>query len=220
MQTATKPVIQELGIESGKPKKRWIPAVVGGLLAVAVVAIFFTPWGTSGPSTPVEIGNEYMEARNAFDAERAGALMSADATVLDAPRMSRNELEPGFEALRVYDAQWEPFECANKPGTTLVTCDYSLETNLSRIVGHTPVEGSILLLVEEGQITSLVHNFNYDDYGTNVFGKFVSWLGTEHPGAIEQVYVERDGAMSPNLEPEALAQLDGYIEEYDRFLNG
>lgn len=220
MQTATKTVIHELGIEPGKPKKRWIPAAVGGLIAVAVAAILLTSWGNAGPSTPVEIGNEYMEARNSFDAERASALMSTDATVVDAPRMSRSELAQGFEALRVYDAQWEPFECTNKAGTTLVTCDYSLETNLSRIVGHTPVEGSILLLVNEGQITSLVHNFNYDDYGTNVFGKFVTWLGTEHPGAIEQVYVERDGAMSPNLEPEALAQLASYIEEYDRSING
>lgn len=217
MSTATK-TITRVPTEPTK-RRRWVPTVVGGLIALAIVLAFWAPWAGEEATTPVDIGNQYMEARNAFDAEKAGALMSADATVLDAPRMSRTELEQGFEALRVYDARWEPFDCTNKPGTTLVTCDYSLETNLSRIVGHTPVEGSILLLVEEGQITRLVHNFNYDDYGTNVFGKFLTWLGTEHPGAIDQVYVERDGVMSPNLEPKALAQLEGYIEEYDRALN-
>ena len=187
---------------------------------MAIAAAIWAPWTGSGATTPVDIANQYMEARNAFDAEKAGALMSADATVVDAPRMGRNELQQGFQALRVYEAKWDPFECANKPGTTLVTCDYSLETNLSRIVGHSPVEGSILLLVEDGQITSLVHNFNYDDYAPNVFEKFLTWLGSEHPGAIEEVYVDRDGAMSPNLEPASLSRLAAYIEEYDRSLNG
>lgn len=216
--TATKTITQ-LPTEPTKGRGR-LQAVLGGLIAVVVVAAFWALWANNQATTPIDIANEYMEARNAFDAERADALMSADATLMDAPRMSRDELAQGFEALRVYDAQWEPFECNSKPGATLVTCDYSLETNLSRIVGHTPVTGSILFLVEQGQITSLVHNFNYDDYGTNVFEKFLTWLGTEHPGAIEQVYVERDGAMSPNLEPEALAQLKGYIEEYDLSVNG
>jgi hypothetical protein len=216
MQTVTKTETPQLQPKTSK--RRWVPAAFGVLLAAALAAIVLTTWDTT--STPTEIGNEYMEARNAFDAERASELMSADASVLDAPRMSRTELDQGFEALRVYDAQWDPFECTSKPGTTLVTCDYSLVTNLSQIVGHTPVEGSILLLVEEGQIQSLVHNFNYDDYGTNVFGKFLNWLGTEHPGAIEQVYVDREGIMSPNLDPQALAQLRGYIEEYDRAING
>jgi len=220
METATKTVNPELSIEiePRKPKARWIPTVVGGLVAVALVVL--SNWANFGGSTPVDIGNEYMEARNAFDAERAGSLMSADATLVDAPRMSRTELEQGFEALRVYDAQWEPFECTNKPGTTLVTCEYSLETNLSRIVGYPSVEGSILLLVEEGQITRLVHNFNYDDYAPNVFVKFLTWLGTEHPGAIEEVYVDRDGVTSPNLAPDSLARLSAYIDEYDRFVNG
>lgn len=218
MTTATETITQ---LPTEPPnRRRWVPAVVGGLIAMAVAAAFWAPWANNEATSPIDIANEYMEARNAFDAERAGALMADDATLVDAPRMNRNELAQGFEALRVYDAQWEPFECTNKPGATLVTCDYVLETNLSRIVGHTPVAGSILFLVEEGQITSLVHNFNYDDYGTNVFGKFLTWLGTEHPGAIEQVYVERDGVMSPNLEPDALAQLKGYIAEYDRSVNG
>jgi hypothetical protein len=216
MQTVTKTEIPQPAVQP--KKRRWFPAVIGVLAAAVLAAIVLTPGDSA--STPIEIGREYMEARNAFDAERASSLLSADASVLDAPRMSRTELKQGFEALRVYDAQWEPFECTSKAGTTLVTCAYSLETNLSRIVGHPPVAGSILLLVEEGQIQSLVHNFNYDDYGTNVLGKFLTWLGTEHPGAIEEVYVERDGVLSPNLDLKALSQLHGFIEEYDRAVNG
>ena len=222
MQTATQPVDRKISVDVApkQPKKRWMAAVVSGVAVVALAAAaLLTSWSAT-PTTPVEIGNEYMEARNAFDAEAAGALMSADATLLDAPRMSRTELGQGFEALRVYDAQWAPFECTNTPGATLVTCDYSLETNLSRILGHPSVEGTISLLVENGQITRLVHSFPYDDYAPNVLVKFLTWLGTEHPGAIEEVYVERDGAMSPNLEPAALARLSAYIEEYDHFVNG
>lgn len=198
--------------------RRWMPAVLGGLIAVAIVAAFWAPWQSG--TTPVDIGNQYMEARDAFDAEKASELMSADATVLDVPRMDRNNLEAGFAVLRAYEADFEPYTCTNKPGTALVTCSYSFDTNLSRIVGYGPVEGTIRLLVDNGMITSLVHNFNFDDYGPNVFEKFAVWLGTEHPDEFGQVYQDQGGTLSPIPTPEALAQLAGYIAEYDRFLNG
>ena len=218
MSTATKTISQAPSEPTNG--RRWMPAVVGAVIAVAIILAFWAPWAGDGASTPVDIGNQYMEARNTFDAKKASALMSADASVLDVPRMDRDDLEAGFAVLRVYEADFEPYSCTNKPGTTLVTCDYSLETNLSRIVGHAPVEGSIRLLVEDGMITSLVHSFNFDDYAPNVFEKFAVWLGTEHPDGFGQVYQDQGGVLSPISTPAALAQLKGYIEEYDRFLNG
>ena len=216
MSIATKPISPS----STEPTNRrsWMPAVFGGLIALAIVLAFWAPW--AGATTPVEIGNQYMEARNAFDAAKAGALMSADAAVLDVPRMERNELAAGFAALEVYDASFDPYTCTNESGTTLVICTYSFDTNLSRIVGYGPVEGSIRLLVEDGRITSLVHNFNFDDYAPNVFEKFAVWLGTEHPNEFNQVYANNGGTLMPITTPEALAQLEGYIEEFDRSLNG
>ncbi|HJQ95635.1 MAG TPA: hypothetical protein VJ935_08035 [Acidimicrobiia bacterium] len=218
MSTATKPISQ-LPTEPAN-RRPWMPAVVGGLIALAIVLAFWAPWAGVGETIPVDIGNQYMEARNAFDAEKAGALMSADASVLDVPRMERDELAAGFAVLKVYEASFDPYTCTNEPGTTLVTCNYSFETNLSRIVGHGPVEGSIRLLVENGVITSLVHSFNFDEYAPNVFEKFAVWLGTEHPNEFDQVYADNGGVLSPITTPEALAALQGYIEEYDRFLNG
>jgi len=46
------------------------------------------------------------------------------------------------------------------------------------------------------------------------------WLGAEHPDQFNQVYEERGGVLSPITTPEALAQLGGLIEEYDRSVNG
>lgn len=218
MSTATKTISQSPTPSTNR--RPWIPVVIGGLIALAVAAAFWAPWAGEGATTPVDIANQYMEARNTFDAEKAGALMSADASVVDVPRMDRNELAAGFAALKVYEASFDPYTCTNTAGTTLVTCAYSFDTNLSRIVGYGPVEGTIRLLVEDGMITSLVHSFNFDDYAPNVFEKFAVWLGTEHPEEFDQVYADKGGVLSPITTPEALAQLGSYIEEYDRSLNG
>ncbi|MGH8923238.1 MAG: hypothetical protein ACRDWA_01120 [Acidimicrobiia bacterium] len=221
---SSKTDIPELPTDQPKARRRPNPALVGILLAALVTAVVLVPWTDGGSiidsfsATPVDVSNQYMEARNAYDAEKASALMTADASVLDVPRMDRGGLAGGFEALRVYEASFEPFECTSKEGTTLVNCTYAFDTNLSRIVGYPAVEGSIQLLVEDGMITSLVHNFNFDDYA--VFEKFAVWLGTEHPDEFFRVYEDRGGVLSPITTPEALAQLRGFIEEYDRSVNG
>lgn len=171
-------------------------------------------------SSPVDIATRYMEARNSLDFASANELLADDASLHEVPRMDRAELELGFEALRVYGWNLSPFQCENTPGTTLVTCDYLLDTRLSQIAGFPQVAGRIQFLVEEGRITSLVHDFNFNDYAPNVHEPYIDWLDQEHPGIVDQLFVVIEGVLTPILSKESLALADSYLDEYDRFLNG
>jgi hypothetical protein len=210
-----------------KPKSfHWRPLLAGGTAAVALVTLMLVPWvdgrnvvDSLWPS-PVDVAVGYMEARNAYDSERAGAMMTDDAFLLDVHRMTRQELELGFESLRVYGMQFVTFDCDNRAGITLVQCTYQLGSRLSEIVGFPPVEGRIRFLVENGRITSLVHDFNFDDYAPNVFEPYIEWLEEEHPGAKEQLFVVDRGVITPILTEVSLDLADIYLDEYDRFLNG
>ncbi|HJQ95636.1 MAG TPA: hypothetical protein VJ935_08040 [Acidimicrobiia bacterium] len=204
---------------------RWRPLLAGGMAMVALVTLLLVP-GTNGRSvldslrlSPVDVVNQYMEARNAYDSERAGALMTDDAFLLDVNRMTREELELGFESLRVYGMQFVEFECDNRAGSTLVRCIYQMDSRLSEIVGFALVEGRIQFLVENGRITSLVHDFNFDDYATNVFEPYIRWLEENHPGAREQLFVVDDGVVTPILTEASLDLAESYLDAYDRFLN-
>ena len=210
-----------------KPKSvRWRPLLAGGMAVVAVVTLMLVPWvdgrnvlDSLRPS-PVEVATQYLEARNAYDSERASALITDDAFLLDVHRMTRQELELGFESLRVYGMQFVTFDCDNQAGSTLVRCTYQLGSRLSEIVGFPPVEGRIQFLVENERITSLVHDFNFDDYAPNVFEPYIEWLEEEHPGATKQLFVVDEGVITPILTEESLALADSYLDEYDRFRNG
>ena len=209
-----------------RPRPLWRPAFSAGLVVLMVVAAMVIPW-TGRQSildrirtSPVEIASGYMEARNTFDAAAAGELLAPDASLRDVLRMDRGELELGFEALRIYGWQFESFECENTPGATLVTCSYLLDTRLSQITGYRLVEGRIHFLVKDGEITSLVHDFNMDVYAPSVHEPYFAWLNQEHPGAVEQLFVVRDGIQTPILTEESLALARTYLDEYDLSLNG
>ncbi|HJU52299.1 MAG TPA: hypothetical protein VJ815_08210 [Acidimicrobiia bacterium] len=209
-----------------RPPINWRPLLGGSMAAVALVILMLVPWNdgrnvlNSLWPSPTDVASQYMEARNAYDPERAGTLMSDDAFLLDVHRMSQEELDLGFESLRVYGMRYTPFECTNRAGSTLVRCTYQMDSRLSEIVDYPLVEGRIEFLVEDGLITSLVHDFNFADYAPNVFDPYIKWLEDEHPGAREQLFVVDDGVITPILTEASLDLAARYLEAYDRFMNG
>jgi hypothetical protein len=208
-----------------RPRQLWRPALAGGLAVLMVVVAMLVPWTGNRSvlarilSSPADIASRYIEARNAFDVVAARALLADDAVLGDVPRMERGELDLGFEALRVYGIQLEPFQCENAPGATFVNCDYLMDTRLSQIAGFPQVAGRIQFLIEDGQISRLVHDFNFDDYAPNVHEPYIDWLN-QHPGVVEQLFVVKDGVQTQILTAESLALAADYLDEYERFLNG
>ncbi|HJU80510.1 MAG TPA: hypothetical protein VJ796_02060 [Acidimicrobiia bacterium] len=208
-----------------RPRQLWRPALAGGLMVLMFALAMLVPWTGNRSvldrirSSPADIATRYLEARNAFDADAARDLLADNALLRDVPRMERGELDLGFEALRVYGMQLDPFQCKNAQGATFVNCDYLMDTRLSQIRGFPQVAGRIQFLIEEGQITRLVHDFNFNDYAPNVHEPYIDWLNQNHPGVVEQLFVVKDGVQSQILTPESLALAADYLDEYDRFLN-
>lgn len=211
-----------------KSPRRWIPALVAGALVLLLGVPFLILrdggglFGLFGP-TPVEIAESYMEARNAWDASAARSLLADDVVMNDVPMIENlEELEPGFEALRVYEFQFSSVECAELVAgpPASVRCDYMMDTNLQQIVGYPPVPGSFTFGISDGRIASLTHNFNFGEFGENAYDPFLTWLDSEHPGAFDQIYRMEGSTSTPRLTPEALDLARTYVAEYDESLNG
>jgi hypothetical protein len=201
--------------------RRLLPALAAGavvLLAGIVFVIVSRDGGFFTSPTPLQIAESYMEARNAWDATRAGELLAPDAVLNDTPIIGRDELAAGFEVLRVYEFQFEPFECTES--TAIVSCTYMMETNLQQIVGYPPVAGNFVFEIDDGQITRLTNNFSFTEFGPNAYDPFLTWLESAHPGAFDQLFRPQGAVSTPRLTPEALELARTYIAEYDQSFNG
>ncbi|HKX74504.1 MAG TPA: hypothetical protein VJR05_03860 [Acidimicrobiia bacterium] len=208
-----------------KARQRWVPAMAAfGLVLLAATALFILR-GEGPPvlaeATPVEIAEEYMEARNAWDADRAAELLAPDAILNDMPMMTLDELGPGFQVLRAYGFQFDQVECVEFQAPRVsVRCTYMLNTRLTEIVGYRPVPGNFVFIVEDGRMTSLSHNFNFSEYAPNVFERFVDWLETERPGAFDQLFRWVGDTATPLLTPESIELIPGYLADFDDYVNG
>lgn len=208
-----------------RPPRRWLPAMAAGAVVLLAGIAFVVLSGDRSffaSATPVQIAESYMEARNAWDADRAGELLAPDAVLNDTPIVGLDELAAGFEALRVYEFQFMPFECSEiaSVSSVMVTCEYMMDTILSRIVGYPPVPGHFDFAISEGRITRLTHVFNYSDFSPNVYEPFLAWLESAHPGAFDEIFREEGSVSTPLLTPEALDRTQTYIAEYDQSVNG
>lgn len=193
-----------------KNPNRWLPSLATAVVIILVAGFLVARANPSlfGPATPLEIANEYMEARNAFDASRAQELINPDAAISDTPIIGYDELELGYEMLQIYGFQYEPYAC--EEFGALVRCTYQMTSELQRIVGAPPVEGEFDIFVEEGRIDQLYHGFNFDDFGPN-FEAFIDWIGATHPESFDQLFREQGAVATPVLTRESLDLAATYL---------
>jgi hypothetical protein len=191
----------------------------------------------------MEIAESFMEARNAYDAEKAMSLLADDgATVLlmDDNRMERymptlrlgsEELALALEAERLYGVRYESFECRPDPvrwAKTQIMCSYLLDNKLRQINGSPPVERSFGIGVRNDRITNLSFpwlNVGFPSKVPAEGARFVKWLEAEHPevgGPFDRGELFRTLGQEVTLilTPESLDLLAGYLEEYEQSRNG
>ena len=191
----------------------------------------------------VEIAESFMEARNAYDAEKAMSLLADDgARVLlmdnnwmerhmPALRLDREALALALEAERLYGVRYESFECRPDPvrwAKTQIMCSYQLDNKLRQINGSSPVERSFGIGIRDDRITNLSFpwlNVGYPGQVPGEGAQFVKWVETEHPeagGPFDRGKLFRTLGQEVTLilTPESLDLLAGYLEEYEHSSTG
>jgi hypothetical protein len=134
-------------------------------------------------SKMVEIAESFMEARNAYDAEKAMSLLVDDGATAplmydntlypDMPtvRLDRDELALALEAERLYGVRYESFECRRvidheaarvtgypgpvDVGEAQILCSFLMDNRLRQIHGFPPVESSFAIGFRNDRIDSL-----------------------------------------------------------------
>jgi hypothetical protein len=181
----------------------------------------------------------FMEARNAYDVQKAMSLIANDgASVLltndndmmpDMPvnRLDRDKLALAFEAERIYGVRYGSFECRPEVLTwaqTQITCTYLLDSRLRQIAGISPQGHSFGIGIRDGHITNFSFPWLNVGFPANVpaeGARFTQWLEREHP---EVGAPGRDGTMfywqgqelTLRLTPESIDLLARYLGEYER----
>jgi hypothetical protein len=194
-------------------------------------------------SNMMEIAKSFMEARNAYDAEKAMSLLADDGVTVklmsdnamdpDMPsvRLSRDELALALEAERLYGVRYESFECRPDPDPAAVhhaqiICSYLMENKLRQIQGFPPVESSFRIGLLDDRIDYLSFPWLNVGFGPGGYhpaegGRFVRWLKAEHPeagGPMDRGELFRTSGQELILilTPESLDLLASYLKEYER----
>jgi hypothetical protein len=211
--------------DSKRRRRGWAAAglvaatgTVGLLVWQANVSNNDTVQPASDPQAAVSVARGYLDAVNAYDAQRAASLLAdtpavrqevgtpADLTramaVEEAGRFQR--IVDGCEATRSADA------------VTDVTCAFAWQGLGSDLLGRGPYGGATLdVTVEDGKITELVENSHMLDNGFSpeMWEDFASWVTAHHPDDVLVIYTDATKSQF-NGTPRAVALLQQYVLDY------
>ena len=101
-----------------------------------------------------------------------------------------------------------------------VTCTYTMDDASSQALGVGPFTGSSFeLVIADGQIQQVTHNFDDSLYRPQVFEVFSEWLDRAHPGDADVLFTSAaNGDTIRRLTPEAIAILEQRIPEFERWV--
>jgi hypothetical protein len=166
----------------------------------------------------VEIAEAYIEARNAYDPERARELIADNFATNEPPNgfVDVGSLELAFENHRAYGFHYSEGDCRERGSAALtsVVCDYLWTTEVHRISGQPATPAQFTFSLSDGRISRVFHDASFDFY----FGPG-SWYDgflTEHPDFRELV----DGTheLDPGKTRAAIELLPEYFELYEEWL--
>jgi hypothetical protein len=194
----------------------WVWMLVGA----AVVALLFLPSLANHPSStviggpdsstassrvdptaPDVVAESFMEAWVAGDGEAIAALFSAEGSFNGWNRTNGWNKTEGFPAIHDwYLAVGQEFQSKGcKPQTVgTVACTYTVQNELSRILGREPATSRVVLVVADGKIESVsgfpieyvdgsgIHGGDWPD---ELWGMFREWILINHPDDYRFMYV-------------------------------
>lgn len=197
----------------------------GGRRPPIIAAESIALWGLRMPeyvasleAAAVDVAVQFLEARNAHDADAVRALVADDAVITGADWIETADEYPLLvEFERAADLRYADATCdGGQDGR--VRCTYTLESTASEALGVGPFTGnSFLLVIDDGLISEVTHNFNNPDWVDQVDAPFRSWLEDNHPEDLSLLY-ESVGTGVPLVTTESVPLWEARVAEYSAAL--
>lgn len=214
-----------------RSRRGWLFATAGAAIAVLAVAgvLTMTDTGPSGfvtePAPPdpeaeaVALAEAYVDARNAFDVDRARELVADDFTTSEYPDgwTGLDTMELAFETHEAYGFHYSEAECTPESATSDqigVGCDFLWTTELHRIGDHAPTQTNITVFVEDGRIARIARGpAEIQSWWGPFFDRF---LLREHPEF--RNVVSRALDLELDAHREVVERLPEIYEEYEAWV--
>jgi hypothetical protein len=174
----------------------------------------------------IETAQAYIDARNAYDADRARTLVAGTFTTSEVPdAYTLDTMRLAFQTHEAYGFHYSEGDCElHTPrtpvgGQVAVWCDYLWTTELQRITDHPPVPVGFVFRVgvEDGLIASIGHDWNPDEFMPNVYDPWIAFLGRHDP------VVRMNALATHELDPERtrafIRQAPEYLALYEEWVN-
>jgi hypothetical protein len=163
----------------------------------------------------IETAQAYIDARNAYDADRARKLVADTFTTSEVPdAYTLDTMELAFQTHEAYGFHYSEGDCelhtsrAPVDGQVAVWCDYLWTTELQRITGYPPVPVGFVFRIADGLIASIGHDWNPNEFMPNVYDPWIAFLGSHDS------VVHRNALATHELDPERTRAFIRQAPEY------
>lgn len=209
-------------VDSTVAGRKWVAAAVAATVTFVIVgAPMLLGAGPAGwtdlfAPDPTEIGLAYMEAREDRDLERMLELLADDVEFVDVPFVQSRDQLPGlFRFLDILGSEFADPSCREIGlDSGIVGCTYLFDSPLSDPVGLGQFVGSFSLVVGDGKITRVVHNFNFG--WSPAWDALKAWMDEQDPTAKERL-ITRIRHNSGTIDTPVLT--DAALDEFASFVN-
>lgn len=207
-------------------RRRWrLGLAVGALGGAALVLIMVQQAQLSRIAASEEaalIATEFLEAREAWDADRALSYLDPDAVVSINPARSVSDIPAELSWLRATQWRFYVDECSptsfRSEGTHRVMCAVTFDNAWSRVQNLAPDSSSRFTIeVRDGLIVSAMLSYGPTTSGNQSYTAFGEWVRDTHPEDAAVMFVYDT---APALTEESIQLWEQYTREYVREVGG
>lgn len=201
-----------------------VGAAVAALLVIGAFAVYQSRDDEASGPPPMEVATSFLEAYGAFDAERAITYLADDADISELiGSVGARGVEGTLEEFRLLVSLLEAtgykqtlIACEELGGSasgTGVRCTSDYHNFRSDEIGRGPFSAvSFDLTVRDGEIVRARQDFGVEEFSTQMWDPFASWVSKAHPKDATVMYEDGGGGMC--LTEESIRLWERHTRDY------
>lgn len=215
---------------SANTNRRFLVGAAALALFIVGAAVVYQSRDDGTGQQPVEVATSFVEAYGAFDAEQAITYLADDAAISNLiGSVGAQGVEGTLEEFRLLVSLAEATgykqtlvsceELGSSAAGTGVLCTSDYHNFGSDEIGRGPFSSvSFDLDVRDGEIVRARQDFGTEEFSTQIWEPFASWVSKTYPKAAAVMY--EDGGGGVRLTKESIRlwkrHIRGYVEEVGR----